>query len=307
MTNKCPLCGSTNLSHIDLISTRVIEALYLKKMALPISLRAATLEYHECTDCCLRFFYPPEVGDDDFYERLQRYEWYYMEDKEEYRVALKFLPVGARTLEVGAGKGAFSAYLDSGTYTGLELSQSAIDTAQHQGVLLLKETIEDHCQRGEQYDAVVSFQVLEHVARPDTFLRSCVDCLKPGGVMIISVPNDDGFLKKAVNNCLNMPPHHVTRWSERTLCQVSQIFDLELIELRCDGLASYHAKWAYKSLVETSLRDLLRMTPPVVDLRRRARMVSAVSSLIAPWVQRFNSDPIKGHTITAVYRKSDGY
>lgn len=306
MTIKCPLCASATISRIDSISARMIEALYARKIALPISLRAATLECYECTDCALRFFYPPETGGEDFYESLQRYDWYYMEEKDEYLVALEFLSVGARILEVGAGKGAFSAYLDSGTYTGLELSQSAIDTARQQGVPLLKETIEEHCQRGEKYDAVVSFQVLEHVAHPDTFLRSCVDCLKPGGVMIISVPNEDGFLGKAVNNCLNMPPHHVTRWSERTLRQVSEIFGLQCIELRCDGLASYHTKWAYKSLVEASLRGLFGMKAPIVDLRRRARVVSAVSALIAPLVRRLSRARIKGHTVTAIYRKPDG-
>ncbi len=305
MRPQCPLCGNSSILGIDEIPAKAIEELYSKKMDLSVSLLAPLIKFNECSRCALRFFDPPEVGGEDFYESLQQYDWYYMEEKYEYQVALEFLPAGARILEVGAGKGAFAAYLESGEYTGLELSYSAIEMARLQDVSLSRETIEEHSERGLQYDAIVSFQVLEHVARPDNFLRSCVDCLKPNGIMVISVPNDDGFVGKAVNNCLNMPPHHVTRWSERTLRQVSEIFDLDCIELRCDGLASYHAKWAYKSLLEFSLRGLLGMTPCIVDLRRRARIVSAASALMAPLARRFSRVRVKGHTLTAVYHKPD--
>jgi len=39
------------------------------------------------------------------------------------------------------------------------------------------------------YDAVVSFETLEHLPRPVDFLNSCYKNLKPGGTIIISTPN----------------------------------------------------------------------------------------------------------------------
>ena len=54
---------------------------------------------------------------------------------------------------------------------------------------------------------MVSFQVLEHVASPYDFIRGCVDSLKQG-VLILAVPSSDGFAGMAINNVLDMPPHH---------------------------------------------------------------------------------------------------
>lgn len=41
----------------------------------------------------------------------------------------------------------------------------------------------------DTYDAVVSYYVLEHVTRPVSWLRSSVASLKPGGIIIVEVPD----------------------------------------------------------------------------------------------------------------------
>ena len=73
--------------------------------------------------------------------------------------------------------------------------------------------IEDHAdQRPGHYDAVTSFQVLEHVTEPASFLRACVKALRPGGRLLLGVPNNDSFLGLLEDNWLNMPPHHMSLW-----------------------------------------------------------------------------------------------
>ena len=49
-------------------------------------------------------------------------------------------------------------------------------------------TLEKAAGRGP-FDAIVSFETLEHLPRPLDFLRSCRRVLAPGGCMIISTPN----------------------------------------------------------------------------------------------------------------------
>ncbi|XP_055382726.1 ubiquinone biosynthesis O-methyltransferase-like [Condylostylus longicornis] len=47
-----------------------------------------------------------------------------------------------------------------------------------------RKTLPDH-----QFDIVVASEVIEHVNNPETFFRHCADCVKPGGLLIITTPN----------------------------------------------------------------------------------------------------------------------
>lgn len=50
-------------------------------------------------------------------------------------------------------------------------------------------TAEALAQDGEQFDAVLNMEVIEHVADPQAFLSACHALLKPGGVMVCSTIN----------------------------------------------------------------------------------------------------------------------
>ena len=41
------------------------------------------------------------------------------------------------------------------------------------------------------YDAITSFETLEHLKAPEAFLRAAAELLAPGGLLVISVPNGD--------------------------------------------------------------------------------------------------------------------
>lgn len=47
----------------------------------------------------------------------------------------------------------------------------------------------DACRKYGPFDAVVSFETLEHLSQPLDFLKRCRELLNPQGVMIISTPN----------------------------------------------------------------------------------------------------------------------
>jgi hypothetical protein len=47
--------------------------------------------YYQCIDSDLRFFYPMVTGSENFYEHLQKIEWYYMDEKDEYDYAKNFI------------------------------------------------------------------------------------------------------------------------------------------------------------------------------------------------------------------------
>jgi 2-polyprenyl-6-hydroxyphenyl methylase/3-demethylubiquinone-9 3-methyltransferase len=50
-------------------------------------------------------------------------------------------------------------------------------------------TAEDMAAAGEQFDAVLNMEVVEHVADPLAYLTACRELLKPGGLMVCSTIN----------------------------------------------------------------------------------------------------------------------
>jgi len=244
-----------------------------------------------------------ETGDEVLYEQLQVFDWYYMVDKEEYQIAMQYIPKEGSVLEVGAGKAAFASLVGVDRYTGLEFNNKAVERASSAGITLIKEAVEVHAIRNlHHYDAVVSFQVLEHVSSPAEFIKGCVDCLKPGGVLILAVPSSDGFAGKAINNFLDMPPHHVSHWAELTMRKIAQLYGLEVTSIEHESVAKYHQYWARKSRIELIIRRVLGMDFKFIDLRFFSSLVSKLAGFIA--LLSFSSlAGIKGHTIVGCYRR----
>lgn len=190
-----------------------------------------------------RYYTPLSIaGDAAFYKQLQKEESYYKDDKWEYRKVLKLLEAPARVLEVGCGKGAFLKLLRQRGMEGigLELNDACVSEGAATGLPILNELVEDHAiHHAEAYDAVVAFQVLEHIPEPVPFIEFCLKCLKPGGRLVMAVPNNDVLVfsyKKAVSIryaqqqrgiLKNMPPHHMGLWNRRSLTSLGKLFKLE--------------------------------------------------------------------------------
>ncbi|MGV2387332.1 MAG UNVERIFIED_CONTAM: hypothetical protein LVR29_00250 [Microcystis novacekii LVE1205-3] len=47
------------------------------------------------------------TGSENFYEKLQVFDWYYLEEKNEYDYASQFIKPSDSVLEIGCGKGSF--------------------------------------------------------------------------------------------------------------------------------------------------------------------------------------------------------
>ena len=68
---------------------------------------------------------------------------------------------------------------------------------------------------------------MEHVPAVGQFLRQCLACLRPEGKLIVSVPSHDGFMGSELNSILDLPPHHITQWSDRCMAAVASVFELK--------------------------------------------------------------------------------
>lgn len=99
---------------------------------------------------------------------------------------------GSRMLDVGCGRGyLLTIMLERGWEAyGIEITERAAEQARH--VLRLPVhvgSIEDCPFPDASFNAVVFWHVLEHIADPVAALRKAHALLKPGGLLLVAVPN----------------------------------------------------------------------------------------------------------------------
>jgi 2-polyprenyl-3-methyl-5-hydroxy-6-metoxy-1,4-benzoquinol methylase len=82
----------------------------------------------------------------------------------------------------------------------------------------------DHVKKKGGFDVAYFSQVFEHVVEPTTFLKNVFASLRPGGVVYVDVPNNDGLtamLRKWNPQRLEfgeiVPPHHMIAYGAKTL------------------------------------------------------------------------------------------
>ncbi|EKE72148.1 bifunctional 2-polyprenyl-6-hydroxyphenol methylase/3-demethylubiquinol 3-O-methyltransferase UbiG [Oceanibaculum indicum] len=104
---------------------------------------------------------------------------------------------GLRLVDVGCGGGLLWEPMTrmGATVTGIDAAEEGIAAAKaHAASVGLKidyraATAESLVAAGESFDAVISMEVLEHVADVDAFLAACRDLTRPGGALALSTLN----------------------------------------------------------------------------------------------------------------------
>ena len=221
----CPICGNALIESGRSYSVDELFALWLSmhkfSQAIIDEHRAASshTQLYSCKSCRLGIYLPPVIGTPSFYEELHSDTdlGYYVEDKWDFQEAEKDIQSDWTILEVGCGLGAFleRAKPIARHAIGVEANPAAIRKVEEKGLVVFRPGEVDSEMRG-QFDAVFSFHVLEHVQDPIAFIRDLSSWAKPGGIIGISVPNQDGPIKYIDPCIMNMPPHHATQWRRKT-------------------------------------------------------------------------------------------
>lgn len=104
---------------------------------------------------------------------------------------------GLRILDIGCGGGLLCEPLTrlGATVVGVDATQKNIGVASHHAdemglkIDYRNTTAEDLAETGEQFDAIINMEVIEHVADVTVYLGSCRKLLKPDGIMLLSTLN----------------------------------------------------------------------------------------------------------------------
>jgi 2-polyprenyl-3-methyl-5-hydroxy-6-metoxy-1,4-benzoquinol methylase len=300
--NKClsPLTGGDNVCLLGHYDTGRLQQLWQRQFGIDIGPELADIErlaHWRCEDTGLEYFEPAAAaGSSRLYAQLSELPWYHESSRWEFEAALPWLEPGQRVLEVGAGHGAFLDILavrPGISAVGIELNELAAKRARSSGHSVLSEPLEAlSADELGCFDAVCSFQVLEHVIEPRLFVEQLLTRVVPGGLLIVGVPNKECFIRHWHPNLLDMPPHHMSRWSARTLGRLADVTGMELCKIEIESLAANHAL----DFLEAHLQRLL----PGLAARALARLAGPILAFST----RIRSG-IGGHSLLAIYRKPD--
>ena len=191
--------------------------------------RWADYDLYDCPDCGAGFCDPFTNPGPEYYEHKS--DLYAVSVSEttdpmsfEYDEALALLRrelgSGARLLDVGCGSGGFlhRARAAGFSVSGLDFNSARANALKSRGFEVFHGGLPEFA-RGAQpasFDAITIFQVVEHLDDPLAWLGSAKSLLKPGGLLVVGVPNRgrtfDPFKDPSIAD-VDMPPHHLTRWS----------------------------------------------------------------------------------------------
>ncbi len=149
--------------------------------------------------------------------------------RERYEFASRFLPAAGRALDIACGVG-YGTRLLAGrggldlSVLGVDISPAAIDYANRRyagdGVeFRVDDAMRFHDPEG--FDAIISLETIEHLEHPKKFVDSLAGLLRPGGVLIASVPTTPS---------VDLNPHHRHDFHEVSFRRLVQHHDWMEIE-----------------------------------------------------------------------------
>lgn len=167
--------------------------------------------------------------------------------------------VRGRVLDVACGTGYGTALLGA---VGADLSLAALRYAarRHPAPYVAGDAL--RLPFGRAFDAVVSFETVEHVDDPERFVAECARVLRPGGTFIVSTPNRELWSPRSAK-----PVHkpHRREFNRKEFLALLRGFRVELFGQR---LMDRRAAAAFE-LKELGKR-VLRAFVPVRRFRRAA-------------------------------------
>ena len=202
----CPLCGSA----------RVVQ-LFVKQRT----------PYWRCTSCSFRFATPevnPNLANaiDDYPTAYMQYLGPNPTDRQNFDALYAWMTSiapfeGARLLDVGAGSGKLVRDLRrlGVDARGIEPSPALFDRFLAGDEAFAHATLED--VHGT-FDAVTTFDVIEHVADPNRFAEAIAERLAPGGTWFLSTPDVESLTARAFGRRWHFYyPYHLSYFGPRTL------------------------------------------------------------------------------------------
>jgi methionine biosynthesis protein MetW len=156
-----------------------------------------------------------------------------------------------KVLDIGCGRGLLLNKLRQQGWEphGTELSEEAAAFAREEmGLPVTTQRLEDAHFADQEFDLVILWHVLEHARAPREMLKQAARILKPGGTLLVAVPNFGSWEARWSGPAwfhLDVP-RHLTHWSFDTL---SEALEAEGMSVRSTSYLS--VEYDFFSFVQT--------------------------------------------------------
>lgn len=171
----------------------------------------------ECAQCGFGSFFPRIAGSAEFYDAVADSR-YYEDVKDEFIYVIDFVcrkNINS-LIDVGAGSGVFLRYL-KGQAPAVARFACEKNPSTIEDLAQVATVYSDFENLTRQFDALCAFQLLEHLEEPFDFIETCRKVLVQGGYLFLSVPDYSGPYRYYGDSWTEIPPHHLTRWTPRSL------------------------------------------------------------------------------------------
>lgn len=271
--SRCPACGGVE---------RAPEVRVAEDYAT-----GERFEVRCCFGCGLGLTEPRPADLDRYYPRAYRkygrVTWAVIRLLYRFRVRswTRALPSGGVALEIGCGDGSMLRMLrDRGwRVVGVE-REGALDAARGGGVPVFVGDVS--AVRTGAVDLVVLFHTLEHLADPTAVLRGCAEILRPGGRVVVAVPNFESWQSRALRAAWFHldPPRHLTHFSERSLRRLLETADFRVERIRYTSWEHDPYGWVQSALNALGFPANLLTRWLMGQDRRRLGAIPSLSMLV---------------------------
>ena len=149
----------------------------------------------------------------------------------------------------------------------------------HPRVIVHNKLLSECLLKEDSFDVIASFEVLEHVPNVSGFLESCWKTLRPGGKLVIEVPNhDDALLSK-----LDVPAYkrfyyhkaHIHYFTKKSLNEITMFSKLRG---KVESFLMYpyynHISWVQNDSPQGNADDALDILSPAVGADESAKLIN---------------------------------
>jgi SAM-dependent methyltransferase len=170
----------------------------------------------------------------------------------------RFIALNERTrvLDAGSGTGTFLSAVKrfkGSVVTGIDFSLEACIYAKNEsGVPVIRGDLESSPFRESSFDLVTMWHVLEHTMHPSDTIATVWSLLKPGGLLILEVPNYDcPPVKKLGEKWIGLfTPMHLYNFNEKSLRFLIEDNDFEVVEVEYRAAAPHYLMSKYLMLLK---------------------------------------------------------